>query len=199
MQAASRPASAGRVPSIGSTIRTNSGSPSPGRDHPAVLGVERHLRRVGGDPAGEELLGLGVDRERHVAAHALARVRATVRRAEAREHDLAQRVREIEGDAAHPAGARLRRQRPLAELELDRALVAVAPDLDGHLLARVEQLDRLGEVVGVADRAVVEAGDDVAALGERAVLEADLALAAAEPGLLGPARRPARPAATRPA
>ena len=78
----------------------------PGRDHPPILGVEGHLRRVGGDPAGEERLGLGVDRERHVAAHALARVCAAARRAEPREHDLAQRVREIEGDVSHPAGLR---------------------------------------------------------------------------------------------
>ena len=64
------------------------------------------------------------------------------------------------------------------------ALLAVAVDLDRDLLARVEQLHGLGQVVGVADLAVLDAGDDVAALGERARLEADLAAAAAQAGLL---------------
>ena len=155
-----------------------------GVHEPAVLGVERDLRRVGRDPALEERLRLGVDRERDVAARALARVRATVLRAEPRDHDLAQRVREIGRDASHPLGSRGGFSGRSPSSSSSVALLAVAVDLDGDLLARVERLHGLGEVVGVADRAVVDAGDDVAALGERARLEADLAAAAAQPGLL---------------
>ena len=62
----SRPARAGRVPSIGSTTRTVGRRRAPaGR----VLRVEGHVRGAGREEVVEgQLLGLGVDREGHVAA-----------------------------------------------------------------------------------------------------------------------------------
>ena len=68
------------------------GAPRRG-DQAAVLAVEGELRRVLGDEA-LELLGPRVDRERHVAAGALARVHAAGVRAQLGQHPLAQAARD---------------------------------------------------------------------------------------------------------
>ena len=88
-QADSNPARAGLVPSIGSTTSTQRGSP-PGFDHAAVLGVEGDVGGVLGQVALHPRLRPLVDRERHVAAGAVAGVRAALVATELGQHDLAQ-------------------------------------------------------------------------------------------------------------
>ena len=100
-QAASRPASAGRVPSIGSTTSTHSAGAA-GLDEAAVLGVEGHARGARGDELLEQRLRVGVDGERDVAPGAVgALVRASGVGAELGRHPLAQRARQLEDEVLH--------------------------------------------------------------------------------------------------
>ena len=69
------------------------------------------------------------------------------------EHGAARRYPE----AGRSAGVREAGERPVAELDLDVAALAVAPRLDRDGAARVEQRDGAREVVGVVDRPAVDA------------------------------------------
>ena len=89
-------------------------------------------------------------------------------------------------------------ERALAELDLDLLRVAAPVDLQRHLLAGLVGRDQLGELRGVLDRLAADLGDDVAAGAVRLRLEGDLAVAAADAGLLGGPAGVRRPGPTRP-
>ena len=84
----SSPASAGRVPSIGSTTSTSVASAV--RHQTAVLGVKGDSRSPLGQELHQRLLGELIDREGDVAAGAIAKVGPTGVGAELGNHDLTQ-------------------------------------------------------------------------------------------------------------
>ncbi len=167
-QAASKPAIAGRVPSIGSTISTHSGSP-PGVDQAPVLGVERDL----GGPLGEELLhvGLGalVDREGDVAARRRSRRARAPRGCRAQggpgpAQGDGEVAYEKAGLEAHRAGRRLAATGRAAR----RALRRPARCSPSRRTSRVTvspggaQRDQPGEIAAAGDRLTVHRRDHVA-------------------------------------
>ena len=167
----SSPASAGRVPSIGSTTSTLC-APS-AADEPAVLGVEGDARRALGDEPLEQLLGRGVDRERHVAALAVAGMRALRVRAEQRQHALPQRERRARAraraSAAPPAAAGARRARPRPSAARRRAARRAPPVSPGssRLIRSARSAVRVSSLAVDGDDHVAVRGDVASGPGTR--------------------------------